>query len=189
MRSSHAPTLKITGDFRDVSYAPSLIAEVKQLNAIYGNIVLEVARDTNRSGNAFAHTSADKIIHVVRDARQQQGEFTHNVGFSGDTTTIGRAIGSHEFAHALTDGLGWLPQYAQSWDDFKKDDRRNGFKVAESKVRYERYLKRREDALNKRADKPKQAMLQQLADLDKKYQAQINEDHKIIGVEKSQNGK
>ena len=105
MRSSHAPTLKITGDFRDVSYAPSLIAEVKQLNAIYGNIVPEVARVTGRGGNVFAHTSADKIMRIVRDVRQQQGEITHNVGFSGDSTTIGRAIGSHEFAHALTDGI------------------------------------------------------------------------------------
>lgn len=137
------------------------------------NLPIEV-EITPRDVGAIADTPEEdeKLIHLYRTLNwQTDGEVPHNVG--GNRRELSDrmiAAAAHEFAHKLTRGFFRIPEMNMSWDEYKIDARKRGFKVAEAKRLYEGYLRRREKMFQNMNITPRHhQMLRELAAVAKDY--------------------
>ena len=183
------------GSIYDVEGGKEFVDEMKKLASEYGlPIDIEIIpRDNGAFADAHQPLDGRLVVGLHRVLGYQKEDkygLPHNVGANNENVaTRMRAVAAHEFAHQLAQGYNWLPEQGMTWEQFKLDERKRGFKVAEAKQHYEGYLKRREQALLRRVPLEKhRKMLKQLNEVEKSYNSEKDGSKKLSNYAKNNGG-
>lgn len=191
-KSAHkAYKVNTTGDISAIGGGTSFANMIQILAQQYGlNVDLHVKPTEN---GPYASASQPKdgnvVITLNREMPKSNLSLPYNVGANdSDINSRMEAVAAHEIAHQIVAGFEWHPSQFMSWDDFKTDERKRGFKVAEAKQHYESALQRREQAYLRRANTArKRQMIDELAKVESEYRSAKRSEKGISGYAQERN--